>query len=239
MIQSEEDEEMLASPSPKRAHSSGSDSDMATRVRRQRCTCILEMTPDSADMDRQATAPQDGDAWHRLRHLDGELAANSRTRSSVLHGKSSGEPVAETIHEDMGGDRDGDEARGALLCLRPLLPQADSHLDEHGVGTEGQHRHGALREQMQGREAGARALGAPVQDCSGELAGKKRVRQEGSQEYDAREAASRTTGGSDHAQRKRCRQEGGAGGGVQGGELEAEETEDEVDWQGEFEPGIS
>ena len=92
---------------------------------------------------------------------------------------------------------------------------------------------------MQGGEAGAGALGAPVQDRPGELAGKRRPRQEGSQEYDAREAASRTVGGSDHAQRKRRRQEGGTGGGVQGGELEVAEAEDEVDWQGEFEPGIS
>ena len=133
----------------------------------------------------------------------------------------------------------GDEARGALLCLRPLLPQAHSHLDEHGVDTDRQYGHRVVRVQVQGGEAGAGTLGAPVQDRSGELAGKRRPRQEGSQEYDAREAASRTIGDSNHAQRKRCRQEGGAGGGVQGGELEAEEAEDEVDWQGEFEPGIS
>ena len=43
----------------------------------------------------------------------------------------------------------------------------------------------------------------------------------------------------DHAQRKRRRVEEGTGSSLQGAELGADKAKDEVDWQGEFEPGIS
>ena len=80
-------------------------------------------------------------------------------------------------------------------------------------------------------------MGTPVQDRSGKLAGKRRQGQEGTQEYDAREAARRASGGSDHAQRKRRRMEASTGGSVQASRFvegqtadEEEEAAEETDW---------
>ena len=71
--------------------------------------------------------------------------------------------------------------------------------------------------------------------------------QEGPQEYDAREAARRASGGSDHAQRKRRRMEASTGGSVQASRFvegqtadEEEEAAEETDWHSfEFDPGVS
>ena len=82
-------------------------------------------------------------------------------------------------------------------------------------------------------------MGSPVQDRPRQLAGERRKRQQGSQEHDACDAAQGAAEGSDHAPSKRSRKERSTGGGVQDSELGADEAEDEVDWQGEFTPGVS
>ena len=149
-----------------------------------------------------------------------ECTADSRAGRSVLHGESGGQSMAEAIHEGVGGHRHGEEEGGALLLIRPLLPQADAHLEQHGVDTDGHHRFGTVRTQVQERTVGEQPVGSSVQDSSGQLAGKRRSKQEGAQEHDAIHAAQGAAGGSEEAQSKKRRldleqrEEGGLTGSV-------------------------
>ena len=56
----------------------------------------------------------------------------SQEGGRFLYGESGGQSAVQAIPGEVGSAGSCVEARGALLCLRAHVPQADTHLDQFG-----------------------------------------------------------------------------------------------------------
>ena len=137
---------------------------------------------------------------------DGEEGAEgsrvgTQAGGRILHGEPSRQPSVQAISGTVGPEGSCVEARGTLLCLRAHVPQADTHLDQHGaVGTEGGNGewevHGAGEVQDRQVEQGGE-VGAQVQDGAGQPSGTRGKRKKGQEDDDAQGATDGAAASSD------------------------------------------
>ena len=86
-----------------------------------------------------------------------------------------------------------EEDSGALLCIRPPVPQAHQHMDEPNMGTEGADRQRQMRTGVhhQDMEPSDEEMETQEHDSTGEPEGGGRERQTGTQELSPTQASKR------------------------------------------------
>ena len=149
---------------------------------------------------RQATTTsrrdQDGRQSKATRRGGAETAQDTpmvqQMEQSHHHGREpTSESAASTVHEER---RDmAEEDSGALLCIRPPVPQAHQHMDEPNMGTEGADRQRQMRTGVhhQDMEPSDEEMETQEHDSTGEPEGGGRERQTGTQELSPTQASKR------------------------------------------------
>ena len=142
---------------------------------------------------------QDGAAGHRYQGGTG----GAQDGGAVLHEEPCGVSGQEAIHAAVGewvagGLEVGGAQGGALLCVRSraLLPQANTHLDQH-VTLDADRQHGgqAVQAEVQRRLPGEGEVGAQVPPVPGQQGCTWGSGQEGNEKHDALGAPCGASGG--------------------------------------------